>query len=61
MARTRVTVTSKRVTAAVRKAKKLYAGGMAKCPAAWRKGGREYTRVLGRFGAPAPRRGKHRP
>lgn len=50
MARTRVTVTSKRVTAAVRMAKKLYAGGKAKRPAAWRKGGREYARVLGRFG-----------
>lgn len=46
----RAAVTSKRVTAAVRKAKKLYAGRKAKRPAAWQKGGREYARVLGHFG-----------
>ncbi len=43
-------IAGKRVTEAVRKAKKQYAGVRAKRPAAWKKGGREYARVLGHFG-----------
>ena len=45
-------VAGKRVLAAVRKAKKHYAGVRAKRSAAWKKGGREYARVLGHFGPP---------
>jgi hypothetical protein len=46
-------VTKKRATLAAKKAKKRYSAPQDKRPAAWRKGGREWTRVLGHFGLTA--------
>lgn len=43
------TLDRKRVAAAVRKVRKQYARTAR--PAAWRKGGKEYARVLGHFGS----------
>lgn len=61
MAHARVMVSRRRVSAAVRKAKKLYADKRSKRSAAWKKGGREYARVLGHFGTPVRRKGNRRP
>jgi hypothetical protein len=43
-------ITQKKARTAARAAKKVFALKVAKRPAAWKRGGREWTRVLGHFG-----------
>jgi hypothetical protein len=46
----RTTFSRKKALAAVKAAKKAYAGRVGNRPRAWKKGGREWSRVLGHFG-----------
>jgi hypothetical protein len=46
----RTTLSRKKALAAAKAAKKAYAGKVGNRPPAWKKGGREWSRVLGRFG-----------
>jgi hypothetical protein len=46
-------LTARKARSAVRAAKKLYAKRPLKKSAAWKKGGREYARLLGHFGISA--------
>jgi len=46
----RTTLSRKKALAAVKAAKKAYADKVGSRPRAWKKGGREWSRVLGHFG-----------
>jgi hypothetical protein len=46
----RTTLSKKKALSAVKAAKKAYAGKVGNRPQTWRKGGREWSRVLGHFG-----------
>jgi hypothetical protein len=43
-------ITQKKARTAARAAKKVFGSKISKRPAAWKRGGREWTRVLGHFG-----------
>lgn len=45
-----VTLTKARAKKAATAAKKFYSGKASKAPTVWKKGGREWSRVLGHFG-----------
>jgi hypothetical protein len=45
-------LTGKKALVAAKAAKKAYANKAASQPTAWKKGGREWSRVLGHFGPP---------
>lgn len=46
----RGTLSKKRASKAAKAAKRVYAKKTAKRPASWKKGGRDWSRVLGHFG-----------
>ena len=46
----RVTLTRTRAKSAAKKARKHFESHPAKTPTAWKKGGKEWSRVLGHFG-----------
>jgi len=51
---TKATLSKKKAYQAAKVAKRAYAKKAAKRPASWKKGGREWSRVLGHFGITSP-------
>lgn len=47
-------LSKKKAHSAAKEAKRAYAKKAAKRPASWRKGGKEWSRVLGHFGITLP-------
>jgi hypothetical protein len=52
--RKKATLSKKKAYRAAKAAKRAYAKKAAKRPAGWKKGGREWSRVLGHFGISFP-------
>ena len=50
----KATLSKKKAYGAAEVAKRAYAKKAAKRPASWKKGGREWSRVLGHFGITSP-------